>query len=369
MERAPEPHVRGAARVRRAGAAAARGRPPVGRAAAARAPPGGRHRRAPDAGAGPVRAAGRAAAGALRLPGPRPGQGHDAARAVAAPPRPRRPQRGAGAQRWRSGCACRPTAANSPTWSRANTATCTAAASSAPRRCCGCSSAATRCAGRQRFAEVLLACECDSRGRTGLEDRPYAPATRLPPLLQAALAVDTAAVAEAAAARGAGAARPSARPCRRRAWRRCWRRCRPAPDRVRPAAGSDQQPDQHRQQAEHQRAGQRHVPLAAAEAKAEIARQPAEAELAQPGRRPLKTRQASRKTISQRMRRQSVWLRSPRRKPMGVEVEAARQADDLEQLAHLVLGEQLLRRAVLRRSAPCSSSSRPQLSRKRACEV
>jgi len=54
-----------------------------------------------------------------------------------------------------------------------------------------------------RFAQVLLACECDSRGRHGFEDRPYAPATRLPPLLQAALAIDTAAVAEAAAARGA----------------------------------------------------------------------------------------------------------------------------------------------------------------------
>jgi tRNA nucleotidyltransferase (CCA-adding enzyme) len=54
-----------------------------------------------------------------------------------------------------------------------------------------------------RFAQVLQACECDSRGRTGFEDRPYAPAERLPPLLQAALAIDSAAVAAAAAARGA----------------------------------------------------------------------------------------------------------------------------------------------------------------------
>ena len=53
-----------------------------------------------------------------------------------------------------------------------------------------------------RFAQVLQACECDARGRAGFEDRPYAPAQRLPPLLQAALAVDTAAVAEAAAAQG-----------------------------------------------------------------------------------------------------------------------------------------------------------------------
>jgi tRNA nucleotidyltransferase (CCA-adding enzyme) len=54
----------------------------------------------------------------------------------------------------------------------------------------------------QRFADVLLACECDARGRTGREALPYAPATRLPPLLQAALAVDTTAVAAKAAAAG-----------------------------------------------------------------------------------------------------------------------------------------------------------------------
>jgi tRNA nucleotidyltransferase (CCA-adding enzyme) len=53
-----------------------------------------------------------------------------------------------------------------------------------------------------RFEQVLQACECDSRGRTGREDEPYTPAQRLPPLLQAALAVDTAAVAAEAVARG-----------------------------------------------------------------------------------------------------------------------------------------------------------------------
>jgi tRNA nucleotidyltransferase (CCA-adding enzyme) len=53
-----------------------------------------------------------------------------------------------------------------------------------------------------RFAQVLVACECDARGRTGLQDRPYAPATRLPPLLQAALNIDTASVAAEAVARG-----------------------------------------------------------------------------------------------------------------------------------------------------------------------
>jgi tRNA nucleotidyltransferase (CCA-adding enzyme) len=53
-----------------------------------------------------------------------------------------------------------------------------------------------------RFALLLQACECDARGRTGLEDRLYAPGQRLPGLLQAALAVDTAAVAGEAMARG-----------------------------------------------------------------------------------------------------------------------------------------------------------------------
>jgi tRNA nucleotidyltransferase (CCA-adding enzyme) len=54
----------------------------------------------------------------------------------------------------------------------------------------------------QRFADLLLACECDARGRLGLEDEPYLPARRLPPLLQAALAVDSAAVAGPALERG-----------------------------------------------------------------------------------------------------------------------------------------------------------------------
>ena len=54
----------------------------------------------------------------------------------------------------------------------------------------------------KRFADLLQACECDARGRLGLEDRPYAPAARLPPLLQVARDVDTAVIAEQAAARG-----------------------------------------------------------------------------------------------------------------------------------------------------------------------
>ena len=53
-----------------------------------------------------------------------------------------------------------------------------------------------------RFALLLQACECDARGRTGLEDQPYAPGQRLPPLLKAALGVDTAAIAAEAVAGG-----------------------------------------------------------------------------------------------------------------------------------------------------------------------
>lgn len=53
-----------------------------------------------------------------------------------------------------------------------------------------------------RFAEVLLACECDARGRLGFEDTAYAPSPRLAAALVAARAVDTAQVAAAAAARG-----------------------------------------------------------------------------------------------------------------------------------------------------------------------
>jgi len=55
----------------------------------------------------------------------------------------------------------------------------------------------------ERFGALLLACECDARGRTGFEDRPYPQRARLAAALQAALAVDTAAVAAAATARGA----------------------------------------------------------------------------------------------------------------------------------------------------------------------
>jgi tRNA nucleotidyltransferase (CCA-adding enzyme) len=55
----------------------------------------------------------------------------------------------------------------------------------------------------QRFAQALLACECDARGRLGFEDRPYPQRQRLQRVLDAALAVPTRPIAEAAAQRGA----------------------------------------------------------------------------------------------------------------------------------------------------------------------
>ncbi len=54
----------------------------------------------------------------------------------------------------------------------------------------------------ERFDEVLLACECDARGRLGQQDRAYPQRARLRQALDAALAVSTAQVAEAAQAAG-----------------------------------------------------------------------------------------------------------------------------------------------------------------------
>ncbi|MFN3888469.1 MAG: multifunctional CCA addition/repair protein [Aquabacterium sp.] len=53
-----------------------------------------------------------------------------------------------------------------------------------------------------RFHELLLACECDARGRLGLEDSPYPQRPRLAAALSTALDVDTAAVSAAALAAG-----------------------------------------------------------------------------------------------------------------------------------------------------------------------
>ncbi len=53
-----------------------------------------------------------------------------------------------------------------------------------------------------RFAQALLACECDARGRLGMADRPYPQATRLARALQCAQSVVTQSVAAQAQAAG-----------------------------------------------------------------------------------------------------------------------------------------------------------------------
>jgi tRNA nucleotidyltransferase (CCA-adding enzyme) len=53
-----------------------------------------------------------------------------------------------------------------------------------------------------RFEGLLLACECDARGRTGREDEPYPPRERLLRALALARGVDTAALAADGQARG-----------------------------------------------------------------------------------------------------------------------------------------------------------------------
>ena len=54
----------------------------------------------------------------------------------------------------------------------------------------------------QRFAGILLACECDARGRLGLENQPYPQRPRLLEALSASQAVATDAVAAQAMAAG-----------------------------------------------------------------------------------------------------------------------------------------------------------------------
>jgi tRNA nucleotidyltransferase (CCA-adding enzyme) len=54
----------------------------------------------------------------------------------------------------------------------------------------------------ERFTLVLQACECDARGRSGFEEVAYPQATRLLQAQQAALSVETAPIAQAAAAQG-----------------------------------------------------------------------------------------------------------------------------------------------------------------------
>jgi len=55
----------------------------------------------------------------------------------------------------------------------------------------------------ERFDDVLLACECDARGRLGLEEQPYPQRTRLAAALMAARSVATEPIAREAQASGA----------------------------------------------------------------------------------------------------------------------------------------------------------------------
>jgi tRNA nucleotidyltransferase (CCA-adding enzyme) len=55
----------------------------------------------------------------------------------------------------------------------------------------------------ERFADALLACECDARGRLGFEERPYPQRDRLLTVLAAVQAVATEPIAREAQARGA----------------------------------------------------------------------------------------------------------------------------------------------------------------------
>jgi tRNA nucleotidyltransferase (CCA-adding enzyme) len=54
----------------------------------------------------------------------------------------------------------------------------------------------------ERFARVLQACECDARGRLGFEAVDYPQAGRLLKAQQAALSIETAPIAQAAAVQG-----------------------------------------------------------------------------------------------------------------------------------------------------------------------
>jgi len=67
-----------------------------------------------------------------------------------------------------------------------------------------------------RFEQALLACECDARGRLGMEDRPYPQRQRLLAALAAARSVATAPIAAQAQAEGAAGTKIAERIARAR---------------------------------------------------------------------------------------------------------------------------------------------------------
>ncbi len=131
-----------------------------------------------------------------------------------------------------------------------------------------------------RFAELLLACECDARGRLGLEEEPYPPRARVSPRPCAGSSRST-------PLRSPPPPAPAARPARRSARRsttRGWKRCAISGRRLKGAASAlDEAADRHADQADQHAAAERQEPLPAEQAEAEVAGQPAEAVLLEPG--------------------------------------------------------------------------------------
>src|SRR6476620_7542401 len=98
-------------------------------------------------------------------------------------------------------CVCRWNAAKSPTRWRGSTAT----SIGTRRRLHTSLSRLERCDAfrkPQRFADILLACECDARGRLGLEESPYPQRQKLLDALTVAQSVPTDQVAATAQAAG-----------------------------------------------------------------------------------------------------------------------------------------------------------------------
>ena len=125
--------------------------------------------------------------------------------------RARRAQRQPAAQGLRPPARARPNAASWPRWWRGSTATSTAALEFGAAALVRLLERCDAFRKPQRFEQVLLACECDARGRLGLEEKPYPQRARLLAALAAAQAVAT---HEIAAAGAAGADRGPARSAR-----------------------------------------------------------------------------------------------------------------------------------------------------------
>jgi hypothetical protein len=90
------------------------------------------------------------------------------------------------------------------------------------------------------------------------------------------------------------------------------------------ASASEQRADRHHDEAQQQAARHRQVPVAAAPAKVEVARQAPQAQVAKPVRQALEDDegeqeddQPAHEFSAAGMGLQSVWLRSPRAKPSG----------------------------------------------------